>query len=186
MPHSSANLRPSVACLLHGYIGVGKTTLARRLEAERRFVRFTADEWMTQLFGDDPPAESFAESFGRVIELQQAMCRSVLRGGASVVIDWGLWTRDDRLRMRQLALDCGARPWLIALECDEVSARRRIQSRNDRLAGSLHISPNTYDVLRARFDPLGADEPADAILDTSRCDTTTIHLDSLLPRDSRA
>jgi hypothetical protein len=36
----------ATAHLLNGYLGVGKTTLARRLEHELPAVRFTHDEWM--------------------------------------------------------------------------------------------------------------------------------------------
>ncbi|GAA2756515.1 putative kinase [Actinopolymorpha rutila] len=41
------------AHLIHGYIGAGKTTLAKRLERDADAVRFTLDEWLTALYGDD-------------------------------------------------------------------------------------------------------------------------------------
>ena len=43
--------------MIHGYLGAGKTTLARRLEREAPAIRFTHDEWMARLYGIDPPAE---------------------------------------------------------------------------------------------------------------------------------
>ncbi len=180
MSQMRRNVDRPIVCLLHGYLGVGKTTLARRLEVERWFVRFTADEWMTQLFGDDPPAENFQQSFRRVVDLQESLCRSVLRAGAPVVIDWGLWTAEQRLRMRELARECGAMSWLVSLVCDDDTALRRVTSRNDRLMGSLHISANTYEVLRERFVPLGPLEPADVVIDTAKTDLQKIDLDVVL------
>lgn len=51
----------ATALLLHGYMGAGKTTFARRLEREGRGLCFTHDEWMGHLYGDDPPADAFAD-----------------------------------------------------------------------------------------------------------------------------
>lgn len=61
-----------LAFLLHGYLGVGKTTLARRLEAEHAAFRFTHDEWVRALYGQDPPEALFADSAGRVSGLIEA------------------------------------------------------------------------------------------------------------------
>ncbi|WP_084678562.1 AAA family ATPase [Actinopolymorpha alba] len=41
------------AHLIHGYIGAGKTTFAKRIEQDAAAVRFSADEWLTTLYGDD-------------------------------------------------------------------------------------------------------------------------------------
>lgn len=37
-------------------------------------------------------------------------------------------------------------------------ARQRIEGRNEMLKASLFIAPETYDALKARFEPLGRDE----------------------------
>lgn len=42
----------ATAHLIHGYIGAGKTTFARRLETELPAVRFTHDEGMARFFRD--------------------------------------------------------------------------------------------------------------------------------------
>ncbi|QRE77303.1 AAA family ATPase [Methylobacterium aquaticum] len=49
------------AHLLFGILGSGKTTLARGLEHRHRAVRFTPDEWMACLFGENPPAGTFPQ-----------------------------------------------------------------------------------------------------------------------------
>jgi predicted kinase len=56
------------AHLIHGYLGAGKTTFARQLERDIPAIRFSHDEWMTRLYGDDPPVEHFADFYQRVSE----------------------------------------------------------------------------------------------------------------------
>jgi predicted kinase len=56
----------ATAFLIHGYLGAGKTTLARRLEVEQAAIRFTHDEWMRSLYGDDPPETRLSEYAKRV------------------------------------------------------------------------------------------------------------------------
>lgn len=34
--------------LIHGYLGAGKTTFARKLEIDTKALRFTLDEWIVQ------------------------------------------------------------------------------------------------------------------------------------------
>ena len=44
----------ATAHLIHGFLGAGKTTFARELEQNIPAIRFSHDEWMTRLYGDDP------------------------------------------------------------------------------------------------------------------------------------
>jgi hypothetical protein len=43
----------ATAHLIYGYIGSGKTTVAKRLEAELPAIRFTSDEWVAAMYSDD-------------------------------------------------------------------------------------------------------------------------------------
>ena len=71
-----------------GLPGAGKSTLARRLEAEHSALRLSPDEWMLPLFG---AGESGRQALGAGIRA------AVERGGAGarrlsvdVVLDYGL------------------------------------------------------------------------------------------------
>ena len=146
------------AYMLHGFLGVGKTTFARQLEQEQHAVRFSHDEWMSRLYGDDPPAEHFQEYASRVSDLMQEVWTRCLEVGLSVVLDFGFWSRAERVRVRALVDMLGAEAVLYRLTCPSDVAWRRIEQRNDRLAGSLHIARSTYELLKAELEPLGADE----------------------------
>ena len=148
----------ATAHLLFGYLGSGKTTCAKRLEVEHKAVRFTPDEWMARLFGDDPPAESFPENAAAILELLEPLWTRCLSLGLDVVLDYGFWRRKERDEVRAVVEGLGARACLYRLECPDDEARRRIDARNQEDGRSLFIAPATYDALRSRFEPLGVDE----------------------------
>ena len=148
----------ATAHLLFGYLGSGKTRFARRLEIEHRAVRFTPDEWMARLFGDDPPEQSFPEKAEAILALLEPLWTRCLSLGVDVVLDYGFWSRKERDEVRALVERLGARACLYRLECPDDEARRRIAARNQADDRSLYIAPATYDALRSRFEPLDVDE----------------------------
>lgn len=148
----------ATAHILFGYLGSGKTTFAKRLELGHGAVRFTPDEWMARLFGEDPPEDSFPEKAAAISELLEPLWTRCLSLGLDVVLDYGFWTRKERDRVRALVESFGARVCLYHLQCSDDEARRRIAARNRADDRSLYIAPATYDALRLRFEPLDADE----------------------------
>jgi predicted kinase len=144
--------------ILHGYLGVGKTTLARKLEADHAAIRFTHDEWIRALYGNDPPETFFADYAARVSGLIEATWTRCLKLGLNIVLDFGFWSRSERDRTRALVAQFGGECRLYHLTCPDEIARRRIERRNENLDSSLFIAPATYDALKARFEPLDPDE----------------------------
>jgi len=147
------------AHLMFGFLGAGKTTLAKELERRRRAVRFTPDEWMARLFGDDPPADTFADRAEAIAELLQPIWVRCLTLGLDVVLDYGFWSRVERDRVRGIVRDAGATAMLWAVYCPDGKARRRIALRNRSARRSLYVAPATFDLLKSRFEPLEPDEP---------------------------
>jgi predicted kinase len=157
----------ATAHLIHGYLGVGKTTFAKRLELELPAVQFSHDEWMSRLFGDDPPVDRFAVLHGRVWDLMAEVWTRCLVLGIDVVLDLGFWTRAERDQVRDQVKAIGAAYRLYALTCPEAQAWARIETRNRDLGGSLLITHNTFEILKARFEPLADDEEHLAVGDSA-------------------
>ncbi|GGN01500.1 hypothetical protein GCM10009721_30880 [Terrabacter tumescens] len=108
-----------------GLPGTGKTTAARAIEAEENALRLTKDEWVKALFGPaNPPAASDVVE-GRLIDIGLR----ALQLGINVVIDYGLWGRDERSALRALAADLGAAVELRYFELTPPEQRRRLDRR---------------------------------------------------------
>ncbi len=109
-----------------GLPGAGKTTLARRLAADRGAVRLTKDEWLWALGAspwDAPTNDKVERELWRI-------AREIVSLGVSVVLDFGLWARVERDEMRTVA-----RNLEVAVELHYVNVPidllwRRIQARN--------------------------------------------------------
>jgi predicted kinase len=85
--------------LMVGLPGAGKTTRAKELAAANRALRLTPDHWMIPLFGDSMADGKRFVLEGRLI----SVALQALRLGTSVVLDYGLWGRDERSALRWLA-----------------------------------------------------------------------------------
>jgi predicted kinase len=108
-----------------GLPGTGKTIAARRIEVEHRALRLTKDEWVRALYGRENPPSAQDVIEGRLIEVGLR----ALELGINVVIDYGLWGRDERSALRQAAADRGAVVEMHHFELDPAEQRRRLDQR---------------------------------------------------------
>jgi predicted kinase len=152
--------------LIHGFLGAGKTTFARRLEQSLPASRFTHDVWMARLYGTDPPLEMFPEYFRRVSDQIASVWLRCAEPGCDVVLDLNFWSRRQRDETRARIAEIGADSRLYRFACSDEEAWRRIESRNADLRGSLFISRSTFDALKKRFEPLAPDEERTEIGDS--------------------
>jgi predicted kinase len=151
------------AHLVHGYLGAGKTTFAKVLAERTGALRYTPDELMVTRHGHDPPARHFDEYLARVYAEINAEWPHTLASGRDVILDFGFWTRAWRDAARTRAANVGAGTKLYFVRCAEETARARCLRRNEDPKDSLVVTENTFEVLKSRFEPLGADEPFELV-----------------------
>jgi len=152
-----------VAYLLAGLTGSGKTTYARRLEAEHGVLRLSVDEEVFARHGRhgvDYPQEEYPARAAPVVEDIQRRLAEALRAGHSVVLDYGLWLRTEREAYKKLVEAAGGRWRLIHLNVDRAELLRRLAERNARQdANALTVTPAMLEQFAARFEePRGEGE----------------------------
>jgi len=135
-----------------GLPGAGKTTLARRLETSLPALRLTPDEWMVPLFGQPETKRDDVEGLLIGIALRS------LTLGIDVVVDFGVWSRDERTCLRHLAGDVSASTQLHYLPVEPDDQWQRLSQRDDAL--SFRIDRKDMDLYATLFEPPSAEELA--------------------------
>lgn len=134
----------------------GKTTRAKEIERDCKALRLTPDEWMIPLFADLAP-RPFGQSLGggkrAVLESRLVwLALRALQLGTNVVLDFGVWARDERSALHYLALSAGARFQLLYMEVHDREQARRVQERNTREpATTFAMTPAELRVWRQGF-----------------------------------
>ena len=119
----------------------GKTTLALELEREHNALRLTSDEWMIRFFGPDRHDRAWEEATrSRLEQAMFDMALRVLALGTDVILDFGVWSREEREDFRGRAAAIGARSELHFVDAPLDALIRRVHARNAALP------PGTYPI----------------------------------------
>jgi predicted kinase len=140
--------RVATLILMVGLPAAGKTTRAKELAATHRALRLTPDLWMIALFGDSMADGKRWVLEGRLI----SVALQALRLGTSVVLDYGLWGRDERSALRWLARSAGAASRVVYVPVDKDVQLARIAYRQATAPHqTFPISEADVDLWREQF-----------------------------------
>ena len=142
--------------LVVGLPGAGKTTRAKELEVGEPALRLTPDDWQRAIFADDGPTRwrspERVDQRDRVEGLLVGVGLRAARLGVDVVLDLGLWSRDERSALRSIAESLGVRTRVVYLPIDPDEQRRRVAARSEGGVGQLEMSDAELDGWRAQFE----------------------------------
>jgi predicted kinase len=160
--------------MICGPVGVGKTTYSIALAQELGAVRFSIDDWLSELFFPDQPdplTYDWAVARARRCETRiLAVSHDILALGRDVIWDMGFMERDQRARV--LAAVAGT-PYSVRLHALEAPAdvrRARVAQRNiDKPEGYvMDVTDEIFDFMENRSGAVSDDEAADIVrVDTS-------------------
>jgi predicted kinase len=113
----------------------GKTTRAKELEAEYAAIRLTPDDWMIPLFN-----HNYADGRRDVLEGRFIwLAMRALEHGLNVVLDFGVWARDERSALKHLASKIGAECELVYLPIEPDEQMRRVDRRFATAPGTTFV-----------------------------------------------
>jgi predicted kinase len=145
--------------LLCGFIGAGKSTFAKKLEAETGAVRVTKDEWSIRLIGNDPTIEGYAQWDNKIIGLSRDFAFYLAEKGIDVILDEGFWERKTRDEMRTRTNAIGAKLVMYYLDTPIETIRKRVPGRNSNLTKeSFEISNEMLEGYLKYWEPPMEDE----------------------------
>jgi predicted kinase len=117
-----------------GLPAAGKTTAAREIALSHHALRLTPDDWHLPLFGKSLRADGKRDILeGRLITI----ALRTLRLGTSVVLDFGLWGRDERSALRWLADEAG-------VPCQVIYLPVELDVQLARIAQRQATTPETF------------------------------------------
>jgi len=146
--------------ILNGFIGSGKTTYAKKIEAQSNAVRFTSDEWLLPLFGEANMDREVYDSKVTFLETQfKNLAESFLKNNVDVIMDFGGWSKSERDQMRV---------WASALNCElsmvyfdtefEVCKSRALKRTEQKTENNYMFDEQTIDTLFGFFEVPQKDE----------------------------
>lgn len=121
-----------------GRICCGKSTYARKIKAETKAVILSIDEITLSLFPEGA-GEMHDVYVHRAEQFLLALSLQILETGADVILDWGLWTREQRERIRRFYRERGVKNEIHYLRIPRPEWERRIRQRNEENTGGAYF-----------------------------------------------
>lgn len=136
--------------MMCGKICSGKSTHARQLREQYHAVILSVDEIMLALFGQDAGDlhDTYVERAKTYLYEKSV---EIVRTGASVVLDWGFWTAQEREYARAFYAEKNIESELHYIDIDADEWARRLQKRNGDVIAKKTGAYYVDDGLAAKF-----------------------------------
>lgn len=143
--------QPGTLILVCGLPGAGKTTYAKRLEADRNAIRLCPDEWIEAVLADPLDTVERDRLRDPVENLQWDLALGYLAKGFTVILENGFWAEEERYLYAMGAIETGARIELHYVEAPDFETLwSRVEQRNSELVNRTFVM--TESELRQAFD----------------------------------
>ena len=139
-----------------GYIGFGKTTVAKKLEVEYNAKRLTPDELMIHLYGAEIGDDFMKKAEDLNLYIWEEIAKSV-KEGQNVIYDAGSWSIDDRKYVMKMAHKLDASVIWHQVQCRIETAKKRTLERAQNTK-ELAINEKFFDENLKKYTPIQPEE----------------------------
>ena len=145
--------------LVCGLPGSGKTTVAKQLAKERDAFRLSPDEWIHRIIEVTANQIDLDRLRDPIEELQWDIVMELLHHNVDVILEWGFWSKQERVALSGLARDAGASVDLCFLDIPIDELWRRISKRNANLSpGTFAVTKENLELWSKTFEPPSEEE----------------------------
>jgi predicted kinase len=125
----------SKVILICGKICSGKTTYAKDIAKNMNAVILSVDELMLSLFG-----QYLGEKHDEMVEKTEKYLykKSVelISNGINVILDWGFWTKKQRLLAAKYYTNMGIKTEWHYVEIDDITWKKHLEKRNNEIVNN--------------------------------------------------
>ena len=142
--------------LIHGFMGFGKTTLAKELVKKYHAKHFCIDHIMLEKYGRTP--KDFQKAFQETDNAIWQETEKCIQKGQDVILDYGFWERKTREEVQKKALKITPHILWHQLICDINVAKKRVLKRTQENPDELFIDEACFNDRLKRYQPITDDE----------------------------
>ena len=135
-----------------GMICCGKSTYAKKLQAEKKAIILSIDDITLTLFPEG--AGDMHDTYAlRAEQYLLNLSIQILLAGVDVILDWGLWTKAVRNRIRNFyASHEGIKTELHYLRISPEEWEKRIEKRNSSDEAAYYVDEGLLNKVKALFE----------------------------------
>ncbi len=151
-------MKNGIVMMTCGMICCGKSTYAKKLQAEHHAVILSIDDITLTLFPEG--AGEMHDTYAlRAEQYLLHLSMQILHAGVDVILDWGLWTKAVRNRVRQFyAAHGGIKTELHYLRIHPEEWKRRIEKRNASDEAAYFVDEGLLNKAAALFEEPSMEE----------------------------
>lgn len=144
--------------LMCGFMGFGKSTIAKQLQKKFNAVCLSPDEFMLDLYGRKLSESNFRIAKKRVDVVIWKIAEQVLKSGVDVILDYGYWTKVSRREAYERGIKIADEVIMEQVICSMETAKKRLLKRGKDDENELDINSSCFEMFVGYYEPIETEE----------------------------